>query len=145
MKSKPKNSSGYSGAPLPKKLGIKPGHRLVLLHAPTGFENSLVGLPDDVKLSRSMRGKALFDVIVLFCKNDATLQKDFLKAKGRLTEPGGLWIAWPKKASGIVTDIDDGKVRAFGLQSGLVDNKVCAIDQTWSGLRFVVRRVDRKE
>ena len=142
-KSKQNNPAGYSGTPLVKKLGIKPGHCVTLLHAPPDAEALLEGLPDDIRLTHGLRGKAIFDVILLFCKNESTFLKAVPKAKERLVENGGLWVAWPKKASGIVTDIDEGKVRAFGLLNGLVDNKVCAIDATWSGLRFVVRVADR--
>lgn len=147
MKAKPKqhNPAGYSGTPLVKKLGIKPTHRVTLIHAPTDAEALLEALPEDVRLFHGLRGKALFDVILLFCKDESTFLKMFPKAKDRLVENGGLWVAWPKKASGLVTDIDEGKVRAFGLLNGLVDNKICAINATWSGLRFVVRRADRNK
>ncbi len=147
MKAKPKqnNPAGYSGTPLVKKLGIKPRHRVTLLHAPTDAEALLEGLPDDVRLTHGLRGKAMFDVILLFCKNESIFLKAFPKAKDRLVANGGLWVAWPKKASGIVTDIDEGKVRAFGLLNGLVDNKICAVDATWSGLRFVVRLAARNK
>jgi len=134
---------GYSGTPLVKKLGIKSSHRVTMLHAPVGAAGLLEGLPENVHLTNGLRGKALFDVILLFCKNESTFLKAFQQAKDRLVENGGLWVAWPKKASGIATDIDENKVRAFGLKSGLVDNKICAIDATWSGLRFVLRLKDR--
>ncbi len=145
MNAKPKqnNAAGYSGTPLVKKLGIKPGHRVTLLHAPMDAEALLEALPEDVRLFHGLRGNARFDLILLFCKNESTFLKTFPKAKDRLVANGGLWVAWPKKASGIATDIDEGKVRAFGLLNGLVDNKICAIDSTWSGLRFVVRLADR--
>lgn len=133
--------AGYSGTPLAKKLGIKPGHRVALVHAPKGFA---LEVPDDVSVSNALRAKA-YDVIVLFAKNQSVLEKRFETAQKKLIENGGLWIAWPKKSSGVKTDLSDGVVRPFGLGMGLVDNKVCAIDETWSGLRFVVRVKDRKK
>ena len=137
-------SVGYSGTPLAKKLGVKPGHRLSLIDAPGGFEQKLVGLPEDAAVLRGLRGKAGFDVILLFCSNHRDLMQNFSRASERLTQAGGLWIAWPKKASGVSTDLSENAIRQFGLDAGLVDNKVCAIDETWSGLRFVIRLRDRK-
>ncbi len=138
-------SAGYSGTPLPKKLGIKPGHRVALVDAPEGFEGTLGALPDDATLHRGLRGSRDFDVIVLFSKEKSTLPKRFARAVSRLDEDGGLWVAWPKRASGVETSLGDGIVRSTGLATGLVDNKVCAIDEIWSGLRFVVRVVDRRK
>jgi hypothetical protein len=134
--------AGYSGTPLVKKLGIKPGHRLALLGAPEAFEATLADLPADVDVQADLRGESL-DVIVLFAANRAALQRMFPAAAQRLTPAGGLWAAWPKKASGIVTDLTEAVVRTFGLDTGLVDNKVCAIDDVWAGLRFVIRVKDR--
>lgn len=139
-----KKTAGYSGTPLAKKLGIKPGHRVALIDAPDDFERQLVGLPDDAVVSRGLRGTAMFNVILLFCRNVAVLKRNFERARDRMTPDGGLWVGWPKKASGVATDLDDGIVREFGLSTGLVDNKVCAIDATWSGLRFVIRVKDRR-
>jgi hypothetical protein len=126
--------AGYSGTPLPKKLGIKDSSRVRVLGGPEGFAHSL-----GVALQR--RGEA--DVIVLFTRSAKELNKAFGGARKSLHKDGGLWIAWPKKASGVVTDLNESVVRETGLALGLVDNKVCAIDETWSGLRFVVRLVDR--
>jgi hypothetical protein len=133
--------AGYSGTPLARKLGIKSGHRVALLSAPAGFEGQLDGLPDAVSLSRQARGAA--DVILLFAERAADLRSRFAAAARRLDPAGGLWVAWPKKASGRPTDLHEGAVREIGLATGLVDNKVCAVDDTWSGLRFVVRLADR--
>ena len=135
--------AGYSGTPLAKKLGIKPGHRLALLGAPKGFVGSTLDLPEDVEVRSDLRGSRPLDVIVLFVSSQADLERRFEKAAARLDSAGGLWVGWPKKASGVETDVSDGFVREFGLLSGLVDNKVCAIDETWSGLRFVYRVKDR--
>lgn len=133
--------AGYSGTPLPKKLGIKPGCRLGLVNAPADFARTLGELPPGVSPTPMKRGP--FDVIVLFAKTGQDLARALPAARERLDPAGGLWVAWPKKASGIPTDITEAEVRARGLGTGLVDNKVCAIDDTWSGLRFVVRLADR--
>ena len=137
--------AGYSGTPLPKKLGIKPDCRLALIGAPAGFAAKLGELPPGVA-PRAM-GRGTYDVILLFAPTARDLARALAGARRRLDPDGGLWIAWPKKsarrASGIATDVTETEVRARGLEIGLVDNKVCAIDDTWSGLRFVVRRADR--
>lgn len=135
--------AGYSGTPLPQKLGIKPGHRIAVLNAPVGFPAALGDLPSDVTLATSLAGKAPFDVIVLFCKASKALGAGFSRAAARLDSAGGLWVAWPKKSSGMPSDLTENTIRDLGLGAGLVDNKVCAIDETWSGLRFVVRVKDR--
>jgi hypothetical protein len=137
-------SAGYSGTPLPKKLGIKPLHSVWIVDAPKGFEAALSGLPVDVKLTRSAKVAGAFDVIVVFARTRRELERGFKDARKRLAENGGLWVAWPKKSSGVATELGEAVVRAHGLAQGLVDNKVCAIDETWSGLRFVVRLVNRK-
>jgi hypothetical protein len=131
-------TAGYSGTPLPKKLGIKPGARLLLLSAPADFGTTLGDLPPEVDIKTRVGGAN--DVIVLFVDAKATLRKRFPAAVRCLAEGGGLWVAWPKKASGVVTDITEDVVREVCLPTGLVDNKVCAIDATWSGLRFMRRR-----
>ena len=134
--------AGYSGTPLAKKLGIKPGFSLALVDAPEGFESLLIGLPDDVDPVRGLKGKQPIDVLVLFVTTRANLTKRFTQSPPRLSQqPGaGIWIAWPKKSSGVPTDITENTIRECCLPSGLVDNKVCAIDETWSGLRMVRRR-----
>jgi hypothetical protein len=134
--------AGYSGTPLPRKLGIKPGARLALLKAPHGFDETLGELPPGVVARRRAQGTG-FDVIVAFCKRRADVERGLRGWRTALDEAGGLWIAWPKRTSGIETDLGDGVVRELGLAAGLVDNKVCAIDATWSGLRFVYRLADR--
>jgi hypothetical protein len=135
--------AGYSGTPLPKKLGIKPGTRLGLVGAPDDFAETLGDLPDDVSPRRVARDKNQFDVIVCFARSSKELARDLPALPARLEPAGGLWIAWPKKSSRLATDLTEAEVRARGLATGLVDNKVCAIDDTWSGLRFVVRVADR--
>jgi CheY-like chemotaxis protein len=130
----------YSGTPLPQKLGIKEQGRLVLVRAPHDFATTLGAMPAGATKAYRLAGDA--DVILLFCRALAEVQQDFPRAKQRLAERGGLWVCWPKKASGLLTDLDENKVRAVGLGHGLVDNKVCAVDATWSGLRFAHRRAD---
>jgi hypothetical protein len=132
---------GYSGTPLPKKLGIRPGARLGLISAPDGFDVTLGALPDGVRVRRSVRGP--FDVIVAFFEERAPVARRFSPLRDALDPAGGLWIAWPKRASGVVTDLSENIVRELGLDAGLVDNKVCAVDEVWSALRFVYRLRDR--
>lgn len=127
-------------SPLVKKLGIKPGCRFVAVHEPDGFRAKLIDLPAD---AIEVGPEDEFDVSVLFVTEMKVLRKDFPKLKKRLVRNGGIWIAYPKKASGVTTDLTEASVREFGLDSGLVDNKNCAIDEVWSGLRFVYRLKDR--
>jgi hypothetical protein len=134
---------GYSGTPLPKKLGIAAGHRVALIGAPDGFDATLGALPEGVVSSTRLASSGAYDVIVAFVRTRAALEDAFLGLAARLTPAGGLWIAWPKRASGVATDVTEDVVRAIALDAGLVDNKVCAIDATWSGLRCVVRLRDR--
>jgi hypothetical protein len=139
--------AGYSGTPLPRKLGLKPGARLGLVGAPADFARTLGELPPGVVAKAVSAGKTPFDVIVCFAPTMAEVVRRLPTLKQRLDPAGGLWMAWPKKrkkpASGVATDVTENDVRAIGLAAGLVDNKVCAIDDVWSGLRFVFRLVDR--
>ncbi len=135
--------AGYSGTPLPQKLGIKEGHRIATLGAPKAFEKTLGKLPAAVTMKSALDGKDLFDVIVLFVTWQKDLAARFAPTAKRLHPAGGLWIAWPKKASGVLTDVTENTVRKVALAAGLVDVKVCAIDDVWSGLRCVVRVADR--
>jgi hypothetical protein len=135
--------AGYSGTPLPQKLGLKPGARFGLVRPPDGFARTLGELPAGVAAREVAAGKSQFDVIVCFAPTMAEVARRIPALKTRLDPAGGLWMAWPKKASGLATDVGENGVRAVGLAAGLVDNKVCAIDDVWSGLRFVFRLVDR--
>lgn len=135
--------AGYSGTPLVKKLGFKEGFRVGLVNPPRGFERELGTLPTDVKITVGLLTKP-FDLILLFADSQRTLQREFLRLAQKLAENGMLWIAWPKKASGVATDLSDNSVRLIGLDAGLVDVKVCAINDIWSGLKFVYRLKDRK-
>ncbi|MEQ1821129.1 MAG: DUF3052 domain-containing protein [Fimbriimonadaceae bacterium] len=128
--------AGYSGTPLPKKLGIKPGSRVRLLNAPAGF--SLHDLPEGTSLSESD-----FDVAVAFCTRVAEIEEAINILRPNMAIDGGIWLAWPKKSSGVPSECHDGNVRTIGLSTGLVDNKVCAINEVWSALRFVIRVKDR--
>ena len=131
-------AAGYSGTPLPQKLGIKPNARVALVDAPADFA---LALPAGAAL---VDGKAReVDVIVWFVTARATFAAKLASIAKRMQPAGGLWIAWPKKASGVATDMTENVVREVALPTGLVDNKVCAIDDTWSGLRLVVRLENR--
>ena len=135
-------SAGYSGTPLPRKLGIRPGHRVLLLGAPDGFEDATLGaLPDGVRVARRARGTA--DVIVSFHTARADLARRMPVLRALMAPAAGLWIAWPKRASKVATDLTEDVVRELALANVLVDNKVAAIDATWSGLRLVIRLRDR--
>ena len=134
--------AGYSGTPLPRKLGIKPGHRVLALGAPEAFaRGTLAELPEGTALRTTARGKA--DVIVSFHDRRAELARRMPRLRELMVPAAGLWIAWPKRASGVPTDLTEDVVRELALENRLVDNKVCAIDATWSGLRLVIRLADR--
>ncbi len=131
-----------STSPLVKKLGIKPGHRLLFVNEPENFRSLLIGLPTDVVFDLTAGEPA--DVIVLFVTAATDLKREFPRLKKRLVRGGGLWVAWPKKTSGVATDVTFEVVQPTGLNTGLVDNKICAVDATWTGLRFVYRKADKK-
>ena len=135
----PQAPAGYSGTPLPKKLGIKVGSVVALVGAPEGFANDTLGpLPTGAVLREGARSP--FNVGLLFARSKADMARRFPAAAKAMGNPGALWIAWPKKASGVVTDLDGNVVRDFGLAAGLVDYKVAAIDAIWSGLCFARRK-----
>jgi hypothetical protein len=131
--------AGYSGTPLPKKLGIKPWGRVLLVGAPPDFENTLGALPDGARLLK--RFGPSVDLILWFVSSDRELRRGIATWSGR-TPKGGIWIVWPKKSSGVTTDLQQTIVRKAGLDAGLVDYKIAAIDQTWSGLKFAVRPME---
>jgi hypothetical protein len=134
-------AGGYSGTPLARKLGIRPGARVGLSGAPPGAEALLGDLPEGARVTRRLAGP--LDVVLLFTGRRADLARRLPRARAAMRDDGGLWVAWPKRASGVPTDLTEDVVREAGLDAGLVDNKVCAIDATWSGLRLVVRLRDR--
>jgi hypothetical protein len=131
-------SGGYSGTPLVQKLGIRAGSTLALVGEPDGV---IAPLPDGVTVKRRARGGA--DVVVAFFTDRAAFERRVGSLSKMIFPDGGLWVAWPKRSSGVATTMDEDVVREVGLPLGLVDNKVCAIDDTWSGLRLVWRRERR--
>jgi hypothetical protein len=135
-------TSGYSGKPLVDKLGIKPGHRLALIDAPAGFPAGLGKLPDGVAIADPKAGD--LDVILFFADRARTLEKQMPSAIERLAQAGMLWIAWPKQSSRVPTDITEDVIRRIALAAGVVDVKVCAISDVWSGLKLVRRLRDRQ-
>lgn len=134
----PGTMQGYSGTPLVKKLNIKAGSIVALLGAPGDFEGTLGTLPEGARLRRQTKGGA--NIVLLFAKSIAELERRFEGAVAMLAEGGGLWIVWPKKTSALARDLSETVVRAYGLDRGLVDYKICAVDETWSGLLFAKRR-----
>jgi hypothetical protein len=134
-------TAGYSGTPLPQKLGIKPDRRLLLLGAPEAFLEVDLGPLDGVTVLR--RASPPVDVAVAFAVTRDELARRFDSARKALAADGGLWVAYPKKASKVPTELDFDVVQRHGLGMGLVDNKSCAVTEVWSGLRFVVRVADR--
>jgi hypothetical protein len=135
--------AGYSGTPLAKKLGFREGFRVGFVNPPRGFRQELGALPGGVKISVARLPKPL-DLILFFADSQQILKQEFPRLAQNLEANGMLWIAWPKKASGISTDLSDNSVRQIGLDAGLVDVKVCAVNDIWSGLKFVYRLEDRK-
>jgi hypothetical protein len=134
-----KKPAGYSGTPLVAKLGIKAGARALIVNPPPRFPEILGNLPDGVTLT----SRGTLDFAMLFVSRKAELEKRFTGLRDRLTPNGMLWISWPKQSSGAPTDLSENVIRAVGLELGLVDVKVCAVDSTWSGLKFVRRLSDR--
>ena len=131
---------GYSGTPLPKKLGIKPGFRARLMEAPAEV---CAELRSDLAGCRQPKPGEALDFAMLFTKSRAELAKEFPRLTRQLAPAGMLWVSWPKKTSGVATDLDENKIREIGLAAGLVDVKVCAVTDVWSGLKFVRRVKDR--
>lgn len=130
-----------TSAPLPRKLGISEGARVAVVRAPEGFERALEPLPDGVRLRTQARGPV--DVVLFFATRRSELERRVAALARAVTPSGGLWVAWPKRTARVATDLNEKVVRDVGLASGLVDTKVCAVDEVWSGLRFVVPRADR--
>ena len=134
----PGTMDGYSGTPLPKKLAIQPGAVVALLGSPPRFERTLGALPKRVRLQKHTRGRP--DLALLFSKSRAELERRFSVVARALPEGGKLWLLWPKKTSGVRSDLSESAVRTFGLHRGWVDYKICAVDATWSGLLFSRRK-----
>jgi hypothetical protein len=133
--------AGYSGTPLAKKLGIKPNFRVALPHLPPDVHKELRTALADCEIESA--GRVPLDLVVNFVTGERELRQSFAGWSRKLAPAGMLWIAWPKKSSGVKTDLNENKIREIGLAAGLVDVKVCAIDQVWSGLKFVIRVGDR--
>jgi hypothetical protein len=131
--------SGYPGTPLPVKLGIRAGQEVAVLGGPAGFAESLAAQAG-VEVRPDTGGGAPFDVIVFFSPWRADLETELGRLREHMAPACGLWIAWPKRAAKVPTDMSDTVVREVALPTGLVDSKVCAIDAVWSGLRLVIRR-----
>jgi hypothetical protein len=131
----------YSGTPLHRKLGIKEGHRVVALSPPSDLGALLGDLPPGVRVTTRLAAGT--DVVILFATKRWDLERRLARGAQKLDPAGGLWVAYPKKSSGVATDLSFVEVQAAGLATGLVDNKSCAIDATWSGVRFVRRLRDR--
>ena len=132
------NRSGYSGTPLAKKLGIKPGHRIKPKGAPLDYERLVAPLPADAKVSARFRDHV--DIWHLFTKSGVELRRELVRAIEEIRPNRAIWVSWPKKASGVATDLTEDTIRKAALPLGLVDVKVCAVDGTWSGLKLVIRR-----
>ncbi len=133
--------AGYSETPLIKKLGIKEGYVFYVFNPPESYFNWLSPLPHEVKVKDRAIGD--FDFMHVFVTEIKTFEKEFINCQKHLKKTGMLWVSWPKKASNVPTDLDENIIRDFGLKKGLVDVKVCAVDEVWSGLKFVVRVKDR--
>lgn len=137
---RPGPAAGYSGTPLSKKLGIKEGMQVAVLHGPADFSSTLGTLPEGVTLRNGLRTGQQVDMIIGFVTERSHLAANFSRLVGRLPPDGAFWVAWPKKASKIETDMSDEAIREIVLPTGWVDVKVCAIDTQWSGLKVVLRK-----
>ena len=135
--------AGYSGTPLPKKLGVKENQRIALLNAPENFQEQLGELPPTTQIVKKL--SAPLDLVMLFVDREKSLATQFPAVATKLSSNGMIWVAWPKKSSGVPTDLIFERVQRIGLDCGLVDVKICAIDEVWSGLKFVIRVKDRKK
>jgi hypothetical protein len=134
--------AGYSGTPLAKKLGIKPGSRLAVAGAPKNYAELLAPLPEGVQFQRALAAST--DVAHIFATERAKLSQALRGSLKRMKPDAAIWVSWPKKASKVPTDITEDTIREIALPMGLVDIKVCAIDETWSGLKLVLRKENRK-
>lgn len=134
--------AGYSGTPLGKKLGMKSNFTVKVKNEPEEYWDWMAPLPEGMKIATRSKKESL-DFAHLFVKTNKTFEKEFIKLRDELKKTGMLWISWPKKSSGVVTDLNENIIRDFGLTHGLVDVKVCAVDEVWSGLKFMYRLKDR--
>jgi hypothetical protein len=134
--------AGYSGTPLPQKLGIKPGMTIVTINAPAHYRRLLGTIPEGVTFSDRLKSRSRF--IQVFIKKRSELEKRLSILREKILDTGTVWVSWPKKSSGVPTDVTEDVVRAVALPLGFVDVKVCAVDETWSGLKLMVRKENRK-
>ena len=134
--------AGYSGTPLPQKLGIKPGLTVVTINAPANYRRLLGKIPDGVTFSDRLKPGSNF--VHLFTGRRSELQKKMSILRRKISDNGTVWVSWPKKSSGISTDVTEDVIREIALPLGFVDVKVCAVDETWSGLKLMIRRQNRK-
>jgi hypothetical protein len=134
--------AGYSATPLAKKLGIKAGSRVVALNAPDDYAVLLAPLPPDVSFQKSVTGR--IDLVHVFVASRAAMAAQLAQILGKLRQDAAIWVSWPKKSAGIATDVTENVIRAVALPMGLVDIKVCAVDDTWSGLKLVIRKENRR-
>lgn len=128
--------AAYSGTPLVKKLGIKTGFRMYVTGSPASYFDWVSPLPEGVVVSKTLSG--VFDFAHVFVKDQKSFRAILMKAKTQMKSDGMVWVSWPKRSSGVVTDLDENIIRDFALDNGLVDVKVCAVDETWSGLKLVI-------
>lgn len=134
--------AGYSGTPLAKKLGIKPNHRIKTKNAPEHYEDLIAPLPEDVTISTRFRNDV--DLWHLFTTSKSELAQQLIVAKNQIHSDGMIWVSWPKKSSGVKSSVTEDTIREVCLPMGLVDVKVCAVDEVWSGLKLVIRKELRK-
>jgi len=134
--------AGYSGTPLPQKLGIKPCLAVVTINSPTNYRRLLGTIPEGVTFSDRLRSDSSF--VHVFIQKRSELEQRLSAIRGKIADTGTVWVSWPKRSSGVPTDVTEDVVRAVALPLGFVDVKVCAIDETWSGLKLMVRRSNRK-
>jgi len=135
--------AGYSGTPLPKKLGIKENQRIALVNKPASFQKQLGALPTNTHVVSKLT--APLDLVVLFVESERALAKQFPAIAKKISTNGMIWVAWPKKSSGVSSDLSFELVQRIGLDCGLVDVKICAVDEVWSALKFVIRLKDRNK
>jgi hypothetical protein len=134
--------AGYSGTPLPQKLGIKPGTNVVVINGPSNYRKLLGKLPQDARLSDRVTTDS--DFVHFFTKRRGELQKQLPRLRAKLSDTGTLWVSWPKKSAGVPSDMTEDVIRDVALPLGLVDTKVCAVDATWSGLKLMIRQENRR-
>jgi hypothetical protein len=133
--------AGYSGTPLVKKLGIKAGFTICIINEPPAYWDWIQPLPEDATIA--VKGSKPYDFVHFFVSEEKAFKKQFLKAMNMIHPHGMVWVSWPKQSSKVRTNLNENIIREFGLEQGLVDVKVCAVSEVWSGLKFVYRKADR--